>query len=684
MIPRTRLLATATTAVLAITGGVLTAAPASAAVTCTSPVWTVQYYANTTLSGTPRLTACDAAISENYGTGDPAGVALPTDNFGVRWSVTRDFGSGGPFTFSASAQDGLRVYLDGVRKIDLWKNVSTTQRKALDLTIPSGKHTVRVDYATWTGAANVGFTYAPRTAATVDTVSPLAPTGLSVAYDRATGKAALRWTANKEMDVTGYRVYRRLSNTGWARVSGSPTLTTTSFTDTPPATGQTFLYEVRAIDRAGHESLGSLDVTATTVDRTGPAAPAALTVTGDAYVAQLRWRAVADAARYEVHAASASAGPYTLLGTSTGPSYEDHDAPPNAPRYYRVRALDALGNPSAFSATATGDGVDRTPWLPPTDLGSVVRAHETQVYWKTPGNFIQEWDNGGHYRVYRSPGTTLDPAALTLVTCAEGSDSTSTGGLCADRGMAAGTYSTYAVTTVDAAGNESVLSDPLTVRSGDRVAPGAVTGLKATPRNDGTLLSWSASAEDDLAGYVAWRGVRRPDGTVQWLDSASCREGTSDPLAVVCPHVPDGETYVFAVVAKDRWGNQLHPTDPRVTAVTATELDIRPSVTVTPEGHLDGAGWGTVVTGPNAPSINWVCTDAALCDPIAGYRVSRWNPVTKAYQPLHAGLLPSATRSYTDDTAEPGNTYFYTFQALREDGTAVATYVWACVRPALV
>ncbi|WP_234316854.1 PA14 domain-containing protein, partial [Streptomyces sp. NRRL S-15] len=257
---RTRLSALAATAALATTGGLITAAPASAAVTCTSPVWRAQYFGNSTFSGTPKLTACDTAISENYGYGDPAGVTLPKDNFSVRWSLTRDFGSGGPFRLSAATQDGMRVYVDGVRKIDLWKNVSTTARKTVDLTIPAGKHTIRVDYVAWTGVANAALTYNPRTEAAVDTVKPLAPTGLTAAYDWTTAKTTLRWTANKEMDLAGYRVYRRLSAANWAKVSGTSLLTTRSFVDAPPATGQTFLYEVRAVDKAGRESLSLIHI----------------------------------------------------------------------------------------------------------------------------------------------------------------------------------------------------------------------------------------------------------------------------------------------------------------------------------------------------------------------------------------------------------------------------------------
>ncbi|MCX5091771.1 PA14 domain-containing protein [Streptomyces sp. NBC_00365] len=677
---RTRLTALAATATLAATGGLITASPASAAVTCASPVWRAQYFGNSTFSGTPKLTACDSAISENYGYGGPTGVTLPKDNFSVRWSLTRDFGSGGPFRLSAATQDGMRVYVDGVRKIDLWKNVSTTARKTVDLTVPAGKHAIRVDYVAWTGSAQAAFTYAPRTEAAFDTVKPLAPTGLTAAYNRDTSKTTLRWAANKEMDLAGYRVYRRLSTTQWAKAGGPSLLTSPSFVDATPATGQTFLYEVRAVDKAGRESAGSPDATAATVDRTGPAAPTGLTVTGDAWWATLAWQGVADAAKYEVYAASAATGPFELLGTPTTTSYRT-DAPVNTARYYRVRALDALGNPSAY-ATVTGDGVDRTPPKSPTSLDSVVGFGYTDVYWNQPDGFYEDFDNGGTYHVYRSPGTALDPAALTRVTCEHSeSDETSTDGVCHDLDMPAGTYVTYAVAAVDPAGNESALSAPLVVRTGDRVAPGPVTGVKATPRADGVLVSWAASTEDDVDRYTVWNGVRQADGTVKWLSSTSCAEGTSDPLAVLCGDLPDGETYVYAVVARDRWDNALPPSDPKVTVVEATELDVRPSVTVTRDWDLGSMGYGTVIGGPDqdGPSINWRCDKTAECDTVAGYRVSRWNAATKAYEPLHAGLLSAQTRAYTDTTAARGTTHFYTLEAVRADGSVAGTHVWSCV-----
>lgn len=684
---RIRLSALATTAALAASGGLLTAAPASAAVTCASPVWTAQYFANTTLTGTPKLTVCDSAIAENYGYYDPAGVTLPRDNFSVRWSVTRDFGSGGPFAFTAEAQDGIRVYLDGVRRIDLWRNVTTTQKKTVALTVPAGRHTLRVDYATWTGAANVKFTYTPNTSPTIDKVRPLPPTGASVAYDPALNKATVKWAPNKEMDLAGYRLYRRLPTTAWARISSSTALITgTSYLNYPPPSGQSYLYELRAVDRAGNESWGGADLTVATVDRTAPAAPAGVNVTQDAWRATLNWPAVPDTVAYEVSKASTPTGPFELLARVGATTYRTV-APENAPQYYRLQAFDAAGNASAYSATVIGDGVDRTPPQSPAQLDSYVQVDATNLYWTAPALFWEDFNNGGSYRLYRSPGTTLDRAALTPVTCAEGSNFTGSKSHCRDLGMSAGAYYTYAVAAVDRVGNESALSAPLTVRTGDRVAPGPVTGVTATPRADGVLVRWDASTADDLDdhphAYRVWRGAPQADGSVKWLTSTACDGGESEPLMDLCGAMPDGETYVYAVVAQDRWDNELPPSDPAVAKVTATELDLRPSVQVTSDGQIAVQSHSLRTGAPSQPSIRWVCTTTAPCETVAGYRMSRWSEATKTYEPQHTGLLPlpvtGTAAQWTDTAATPGNTYFYVLEALRADGSVAGTYTWDTV-----
>ncbi|WP_411081625.1 PA14 domain-containing protein [Streptomyces sp. cmx-18-6] len=236
--------------------GVPKAAAAGSA--CSANVYKRTFYKNTAFSGKPVKTDCDSAVDQKWSGAPVAGV--PKDKFGVRWSVTRDFGSGGPFTFAVSATDGVRVYLDGVRKIDLWKNTGDTARsKSVNLTIPSGKHTLRVDYVNWSGAAKVAYAYKPRTAAKYDKVKPLAPTGVKTAYNVKSRKTTVSWSANKEMDLGNYSLYRRpVNSNAWTKVA-----TTTARTHTDPLVNPDdrtpYYYEVRAKDKAGNVSTGSAD-----------------------------------------------------------------------------------------------------------------------------------------------------------------------------------------------------------------------------------------------------------------------------------------------------------------------------------------------------------------------------------------------------------------------------------------
>ncbi|MFD4373408.1 PA14 domain-containing protein [Streptomyces sp. NPDC058486] len=457
VLTRHRLCALATTAALAASGGLLTATPAAAAVTCASPLWKAEYFANTTLTGTPKLTACDAAIAENYGLGDPAGVTLPRDNFSVRWTLTRDFGSGGPFSFAAETQDGIRVYLDGVRRIDLWKNVTVNQRKTVNLTVPAGRHTLRVDHVAWTGTANVRFAYAPLTTATADKVRPLAPAGATAVYDRALNRTTLKWAANKEMDLAGYRVYRRLSTSAtWAKVSGATALVTArAHVDSPPPTGQTYVYELRAVDRAGNESPGGADLTVVSADRTPTAAPAGVTATDGATGVVLAWRPVAGAAKYTVHRQrTGTTTPATQVASGvTATTWTDRTAAERTRYTYWVSAVDPAGNASARTAvTATHD--DHTAPAPVAGLKATPREDGVLLEWTpNPESDVKL------YEVYKA--VEMEDGAGDLVWVAHHVEYlTSAASSYLHESAPDGEHVLYGVVAIDTANNRISFDDP--------------------------------------------------------------------------------------------------------------------------------------------------------------------------------------------------------------------------------
>ena len=656
--------ATATAVVLATAGGLLGAvtAPASAAVTCTSPVYKRQFFANTTFSGTPKKTDCDTAISENWGTGAPAS-GLPSNNFGVRWSVTRDFGSGGPFALSASGLDGIRVYLDGTRKIDLWKNTSTTVSKTVNLTIPSGKHTLRVDYVNWTGSARVKFGYTPRTSATVDKVKPLAPTGASVTYDPATGKAKLTWAKNKEMDLAGYRIYRRVKGGTFPR-SPIATTTSTSYTDTTlPKSGVTFYYEVRAYDRAGNESGGSADQGVTTVDRLAPAVRD-LKVSGETslYGVSLSWMSDG-AVDYQLLRASSPDGPFEVILPHASNGATDATAPYGETSYYKVGALDAAGNIGYSSVVSFA-----RPLAVPYFYNLQNRTEDgggVDLFWQVSPYAPQE------FRVHRvehhfdsaTGKNVVDdnrevPCTPKLSDTAYGTRYKYT---CTDPTVVPGRTYTYGVTTVDALGRESAWATQPSILYGDGTAPPLVTGFTATATEYGTVLDWDDSPAADIAEYHVTRVSSTEDG-MQRTYVGRVEAGTS--RLVDSANLQDGETVTYFVSAVDTSGNTTHSSAETEVSTTVTEYDLRPSVETPVDWLVDVNA--RAADGGTGVDLSWDVHNSYY-GTVTGYRVYRWNPATAAYEPLTAD--PVTGTSYTDATAAAGTTHFYWVTALHADGT---------------
>ncbi|MGW0419505.1 fibronectin type III domain-containing protein [Streptomyces sp. NPDC003015] len=532
---------TAAAVVLATAGTLvsLTAAPASAAVSCASPVFTRQFYANTSLSGTPKKTDCDTAIDQSWSGAPVSG--LPKDNFGVRWTVTRDFGSGGPFALSATGLDGIRVYVDGVRKIDLWKNVSTTVAKTANVTIPSGRHTLRIDYANWTGAAKVKVTYTPRTSADVDKVKPLIPTGTSVTYDKATGKAKVTWAQNKEMDLAGYRVYRRLKGASFG-TKPLGTTTSTSYTDAAlPVTGDTYYYEVRAHDKAGNESGGTADQAVTTVDRTGPAAATGVTALGTTAGNSVTWQASSskDVDHYEVWGApvgqSDPDGPEPVWGTS----WTDVTANAGTPYAYKVQAVDTAGNFAPVSDPATVTRPLASAMPAPTGVTGTPADASTTLAWTAA-------DGATGYRVYRRTSVN---GAWSLLGSPAGTSYEDTS---APQGKAS-----YYVAAVDAQGADSEPSTAVTV---DRLTPATATG-PAAPKLTLVTEGVPARAPVQVTAAPGTGDEGRVLKGYSWEISGACgdsgiRFSTTGALSWTAPWNGPCVAEVYAVDAYGRQGTQ--------------------------------------------------------------------------------------------------------------------------------
>ncbi len=110
----------------------------------TSPVsWTAEYFTNPSLAGSPAKTQTEAVIDYDWGINAPTG-GIPADNFSVRWTTNTQF-LGGTYDFSATVDDGVRVWVDGDLLIDQWREQSATTFTA-QKTLSAGSHRVQMAY----------------------------------------------------------------------------------------------------------------------------------------------------------------------------------------------------------------------------------------------------------------------------------------------------------------------------------------------------------------------------------------------------------------------------------------------------------------------------------------------------------------------------------------------------------
>jgi glucose/arabinose dehydrogenase len=115
-----------------------------------------QYFSNMTLSGSPVHTACEAAIDYDWGMGSPAGP-VPSDQFSARWTGQFSFPAGDT-TFTATADDGIRLWVDGVLVINAWVDQPATTYTGTR-TLTAGTHEVKVEYYEngWDAVARVSW-----------------------------------------------------------------------------------------------------------------------------------------------------------------------------------------------------------------------------------------------------------------------------------------------------------------------------------------------------------------------------------------------------------------------------------------------------------------------------------------------------------------------------------------------
>ena len=105
--------------------------------------WTANFWNNKDMSGTPVLTRWDQTINFDWGHGSPD-PKVNDDNFSARWERSVYFDAG-TYSFIATMDDAMRVYVDGTLIIDSWTD-SQEHTIARDWYMSQGDHQLQVDY----------------------------------------------------------------------------------------------------------------------------------------------------------------------------------------------------------------------------------------------------------------------------------------------------------------------------------------------------------------------------------------------------------------------------------------------------------------------------------------------------------------------------------------------------------
>lgn len=115
--------------------------------------WELNFYNKQNLTGT-RVKQVASSLDYNWKSGAPV-KGIPSSNFSGKF-IKRTYISNsrsGTYILSGGANDGIRIYVNGSKKVDYWKNGTHTFNKEVELN--PGITIIQVEYFDYTGDARV-------------------------------------------------------------------------------------------------------------------------------------------------------------------------------------------------------------------------------------------------------------------------------------------------------------------------------------------------------------------------------------------------------------------------------------------------------------------------------------------------------------------------------------------------
>ncbi|MFW6062843.1 MAG: PA14 domain-containing protein [Chloroflexota bacterium] len=106
-------------------------------------VWQATYWNNVQLSGEPVLTRTENELDHNWG-GEAPAEGVSADRFSARWTTTLNLPAG-RYRFTATMDDGMRVWVDELLLINSWR-VQSPRTTEAEIELEGGPVPVRVEY----------------------------------------------------------------------------------------------------------------------------------------------------------------------------------------------------------------------------------------------------------------------------------------------------------------------------------------------------------------------------------------------------------------------------------------------------------------------------------------------------------------------------------------------------------
>jgi fibronectin type 3 domain-containing protein len=407
--------------------------------------------------------------------------ATPIDNINPTVSITAPSNNAdaiGTTGITTSVSDN-----EAIAKVDMLIDGVLSESKntipynfAWDSTkVSNGQHTITVrafdssnNQATATVTVNVKNTVVEPP----DTTAPTTPSGVSAKL--ANGVIIVGWSASTDnKQLAGYRVQKYVNNSLVSTFNVNSS--TLSLSDGAVSAGNSYQYSVASVDAAGNVSMYSVRVSVdypVPPDTTAPSTPSNLTSTLNGSSVSLSWSPSSDASGIKNYVIYKNG---RAIATSTQTNFSDSSLLVNVDYRYRVQAVDNNNNPSSLSnevLVKIQPAPDTTAPSTPGGLSATAQSSsQINLSWAA------SQDNVGvvGYKVYRN-GQEL---------------STTTGTTLADGSLAPSTTYTYQVASFDAAGNTSLLSDPVsttTSPSAEEITSVLVLG-RVTDRDTGVGIN---------------------------------------------------------------------------------------------------------------------------------------------------------------------------------------------------